>query len=244
MKHLKQLDYLLLQVRRQDDPVRDQEIACFARTLQADVSQFRICDLLTRAPTVKEIKRVDVLLLGGSGHYSAIGKEKWLQRALGVLREIHGLAKPTFSSCWGFQAMARAMGGTVVHDLSRAELGTIDLKLTLSGKRDSVFGFLRTGFRAQAGHEDLVEKLPLGTTLLASSDRVQNQAYCFDRIPIYCTQFHPEINRNDLIGRLHSYPEYVERIASVSFEVFLDRCGETALAESLLIRFIEHVFSD
>ena len=92
-----------------------------------------------------------MLLLGGSGHYSAAGEGEWLERALDLMREIHRLAKPTFASCWGFQAMARAMGGRCVHDLPNAEVGTIEVELTAAGREDPLFGNLPTTVRRPSG---------------------------------------------------------------------------------------------
>ena len=231
--------------------MREHEVTCFARALRCGVEQVRPFDLIAAAPGRAEWDSVDMILLGGSGQYSAAGEGEWLERALDVLRDIHAQAKPTFASCWGFrakasppscQAMARAMGGRVIHDLDHAELGTLDLFLTQAGHEDPVFGPLGANFRAQAGHEDCVVELPDDAVLLGSSHRVENQAYRFLDRPIYCTQFHPELHAIDLLSRLEAYPEYVLRIAGVPFEEFAHRCEDTPETEALLSRFVQHVF--
>ena len=68
--------------------------------------------------------------------------------------------------------MARAMGGQVIHDADRAELGTRRLMLTDAGLNDPLLSPLGATFNAQTGHEDRVVTLPPGATLLASSDLV------------------------------------------------------------------------
>jgi GMP synthase (glutamine-hydrolysing) len=231
--------------------MRLQEIGCFARALGCGPSSIDVVDLLSEAPAAR-LHDTDVVLLGGSGHYSAAdvasphfeeGTGKgWLDRALDVLREVHRTAKPTFASCWGFQAMARAMGGRCVHDLPHAEVGTIELRLTDAGRQDPLFGQLPEAFLAQAGHEDRVIRLPDDAVLLASSARVAEQAYRFIDKPIYCTQFHPELDLAGLLERVRAYPEYIERIVGLSYEEFLARCRETPEANSLLQRFVELVF--
>ena len=138
--------------------------------------------------------------------------------------------------------MARALGGRVVHDPDRAEVGTHALHLTSAGKNDPLFAALGEVFRGQMGHEDRVAELPPGATLLASSSRVRNQAYRFDGLPIYCTQFHPELSRADLLGRVRTYPEYVRRVTDLSLEQFAAHCEETPETEALLTRFVTHVF--
>lgn len=252
---MRSLRYLLLQTRNSDDPMAAQEVRCFARMLNCEASAIEVFDLLSAAPSIEKLRQPDMILLGGSGHYSAAegmaGGEPpsprapnplWLQRALDALRDIHHLAKPTFASCWGFQAMARAMGGRCVHDLPNAEIGTIELTLTAAGREDPLFGQLPPTFPAQAGHEDRVVQLPPDAILLASSARVREQAFRFAGRPIYCTQFHPELERNTMFERVLQYPEYVARIARVPFDGFVHSVRETPEANSLLRRFVVMTF--
>ena len=237
------LRFLLMQVRNADDPMKEQEVAAFSRVLDVDPSRIAVHDLLTGGPSAEQRDAADVLLLGGSGHYSAAGEGEWLDRILDALREIHDRSKPTFASCWGFQAMARAMGGNVIHDPDRAELGTHDLVLTDAGKADPVFSPLGETFLAQMGHVDRVERLPEDGVLLASTSVVENQAFRFADKPIYCTQFHPELSVANLIGRVETYPEYAEQILGMTPEEFAETCQETPDAEHLVRRFVEEVFA-
>jgi len=236
------LRYLLLQVRNRDDPMREQEIGCFTRALGCSIDQIRVVDLLRGVPTRRQLSGVDMVLLGGSGDYSVAEGGAWLDTALEAMRELYDQAKPTFASCWGFQAMARAMGGEVLTDLSRAELGVIPVRLTDAGCADPVFGPLAPEFEVAIGHQDLVERLPRDAVCLASSRVVENQAYRFDGKPIYCTQFHPELDRKTLVERVRAYPQYVERIAGVTMEQFCRTCRDTPESATLLPRFVQHVF--
>jgi GMP synthase (glutamine-hydrolysing) len=240
MRHLR---YLLLQTRNSGDPMRTQEVRCFARMLECSTSAIEVFDLLSASPPAEKLQQADMVLLGGSGHYSAAGEGVWLERALDAMRDVHRLAKPTFASCWGFQAMARAMGGKCVNDLQNAEVGTIELHLTDAGRSDPLFGQLPPSFAGQAGHEDHVVELPPDAVLLASSDRVPEQAFRFEGRPIYCTQFHPELDLTALLERVMAYPEYVARIARVPFEEFMESCRQTPEANTLLRRFVKLVFN-
>jgi GMP synthase (glutamine-hydrolysing) len=236
------LKYLLLQVRNQNDPMQTQEIACFARALRCNPERIATWDLLNSVPATRDFDRIDMVLLGGSGHYSAATADAWIDPIMDSLREIHEISKPTFASCWGFQAMSRAMGGRVIKDLERAELGTHWLRLTDAGKSDPLFSPLGEIFGGQMGHEDRVDILPPDAVLLASTDVVENQAYHFRDKPIYCTQFHPELNRDDLMGRVMTYPEYIHRICGMPPERFGELLSDTLETEALLPRFVELVF--
>lgn len=233
------LRFLLLQMRNAEDPMRQHEVDCFARALGVETRQIACFDLLGPALDESRLGECDVVLLGGSGDYSAVRGGEWLERALESLKRVHGSGRPAFCSCWGFQAMARAMGGTVVHDVEHAEIGTFPLALTEAGVDDPVTGPLAPGFLAQMGHEDRVSVLPEGAVLLASSERVENQAYRFDSAPVYCTQFHPELTAADLLLRFRSYPHYLEKVAHTTPEELEASLLDTPQSSGLLRRFVE-----
>ncbi len=242
MTKFDQLRFLLFQVRNPDDPMRDQEIDCFARALQCDRSQIRVFSILQGVPTHAELDEVDMVLLGGSGDYSVAAGGSWLPAALATMRELYDWSKPTFASCWGFQAMALALGGKVVTDLGRAELETATLRLTDAGQQDPVFGAMPQPFKALIGHQDIVDRLPEGAELLASTERVTNQAFRIPGKPIYCTQFHPELTRATYLERVRAYPEYVQTIAGVPYEEFAAHCVEAPEAGTLIRRCVQRFF--
>ncbi len=217
-----------------------QEVDCFAEALGCGTEQIHIFDLLTGVPTRSQIAAVDAVLLGGSGDYSVARGGPWLEAALEAMRDLDRLSKPTFASCWGFQAMARALGGEVVTDPSCAELGTQELELTDVGQEDPVFGPMGSPFLAHVGHQDTVTILPETAELLASTDRVTNQAFRIRGKPIYCTQFHPELTVRSMMERLTAYPEYIPKIVGLPLETFAAGLQETPEANELLRRFVEH----
>ncbi len=198
-------------------------------------------DLLSGVPAAEALAEADVVLLGGSGDYSVARGGRWLPAALEAMVTLYETAKPTFASCWGFQAMALALGGEVVTDRSRAEVGTTWLELTPEGESDPVFGPLGKRFQVQIGHEDIVTALPRAATLLASSERVENEAFRFEGKPIYCTQFHPELSRADLLERISRYPAYLALTGAATFEEFERLTPETPHAEAILARFLDVV---
>lgn len=245
-RSLDKLRYLLLQVRNADDPMRAHEVACFARALKCPPQQIREFDLLEACPTPEQLDEVDVVLLGGSGDYSVSEGGAWMDPALEAMRELHAMSMPTFASCWGFQAMAKALGGRVVADLTRAEVGTHEVYLTDAGRSDPVFGRLADAgesFAAQMGHQDVVDRIPKGAVLLAAT-KLANQAFHFPGKPIYCTQFHPELDRKTLLDRLRRYPKYIEKITGLHYDDFVEEhTAESPHTEPLLPRFVRHVMA-
>ncbi|REK19462.1 MAG: type 1 glutamine amidotransferase [Planctomycetota bacterium] len=238
------LRYLLLQVRRADDPMRAQEVRCFSRALGCDADRIEVLDLIHEVPTPRRLRAVDGVLMGGSGDYSVAAGGDWLGGALVAMRELVEWNIPTYASCWGFQALARALGGEVVTDIDSAEVGTFEMQLTEAGLSDPVFAALGPRFLAQQGHQDIVTQLPPGAVLLATSARNRNQAFTLPGKPIYCSQFHPELDRQSLLERAAHYPEYVERVVGVSLEEFAASLQDTPQTDQLLERFTSHVFGE
>jgi GMP synthase (glutamine-hydrolysing) len=237
------LRYLLLQARDPDDPIRGQEIECFARMLESSASRIDVVDLIRAVPTAAQLRSADVVLMGGSGDYSIAEGGPWLDAALATMRELYETGRPTFASCFGFHALARALGGEVVRDPRRAEVGTFEIQLTEAGRRDPLFGPLGARFFGQLGHQDLVTRLPPDAVLLATSQVGINQAFTFPGKPIYCTQFHPELDRPSLVARAMHYPEYVTQVAGVPLDEFAAICRDTPEANTLLLRFVRRFFN-
>ena len=218
------------------------EVRCFAESLGCATDDIEVCDFVHAPPDASHWKAADAVLFGGSGDYSVVEGGPWLPHVLESMRRLVDEGKPTFASCWGFQAMALALGGTVVTDLSRAELGTTDLWLTEAGLADPIFAPLGERFLGQSGHQDIVDSLPPGAVGLVSSDRVANQAFRIEGAPIYGTQFHPELTRETILDRLRTYPTYVENIARMPFAEFEATCQDSPGTQDILRRFVEEAF--
>jgi len=240
----KNISLLLLQARKKNDLMIKNELDCFSKSLKIEKKQFTIRDLTRDKIKKSEIRKHDLILVGGSGDYSIAKGGDFMKQTMDIMQYLVALSKKTFASCWGFQAMASAMGGKVINDLELAELGSIKLKLTKSGKKDPIFKNISNEFLAQMGHEDIVIKKPKNAIILASSDKIEIEAFRFKEKPIYCTQFHPELRAEDLNKRMKSYPKYVKKILGISEKEFIEKhCFESKEAESILTHFVNFYFS-
>jgi GMP synthase (glutamine-hydrolysing) len=235
--------YLLLQARQAADVMREQEVACFAWALDCTPDRIDVVDLLAGGVSQQQLAASDVVLIGGSGDYSVTADSPWLHRALDLIRELHQQSKPMFGSCWGFQALARALGGTVIRDPACAELGVAEVRLTELGMEDPIFSPLGERFAVFMGHEDRVLRLPEDAMELASTDRVPCQAMRFIHKPIYAAQFHVELHRTAFMQRVVSYPRYVQQITGMEIEEFLRHCPEIPEIRAALQRFVDYVLA-
>lgn len=215
----------------------EHEVLAFRKALAIGEDQLCVHDLLSARPSAAVLDASDAVLIGGSGDHSVVRGGPWLAGALGAMETLYERSKPAFASCWGFQAFACALGGRVVTDRTRAEVGVVSLELTAAGQRDPVFGPLGTRFPAILGHEDIVTDLPPGAACLASSATIPNEAFAFCGKPIYAAQFHPELDREGLIERIAAYPPYLPLTGARSLEELRVITPKTPGATSLLRRF-------
>ena len=242
---MKKTQYLLLQARKKNDPMIEHEKSCFRRALECGKEELIAIDIIRENIKTHDLKKHPIIIIGGSGDFSIAKGGPWMKKVLEIMNYLYEASKITFASCWGFQAMAKARGGTVINNVKKAELGTTELWLTQDGKNDNVFKKLPSTFLAQMGHEDIVTTLPENAILLASSKKVKHEAFTFKNKPIYCTQFHPELNKNDLQKRMETYPSYIDKILGVSQNEFMNKyCLESNDTNKLILHFISEYMRD
>ena len=160
-------------------------------------------------PDISEVVAHDALMIGGAGHFSVTDRDGPLVPSLeSLLRHVVARRHPTFGSCFGFQLLVTALGGTVSPDPDGAEVGSFEVRLTEEGGRDELFRRLPSSFVAQMGHTDRAVAMPPGVPNLASSQRCAHQALRIPGAPIWATQFHPELDERANRDR---YEAYIDR---------------------------------
>jgi GMP synthase (glutamine-hydrolysing) len=197
--------YLLLQARNLDDIVRPEERKAFAQQLQTPLETVDTCDVLNDELSLSRALTYDAVLVGGAGEYSVLDDDPRIKGFINHLGELTSAKVPVFASCFGFQALVLALGGTVVKDVPNAEVGTYILKTTKEAAADPVFSDLPSPFLAQMGHQDRAETLPESLINFAHSQRAPFQAFRVKDTPVYATQFHPELTFDDNRRRFARY---------------------------------------
>lgn len=220
------------------------ERKAFATASGLDVERIRTHDLLGGPPSLAEICRHDVLMVGGSGHYYVSKRNlPEMETTLDRMREVVEVGHPTFASCFGFQLLVEALGGRVVHDPDRIEVGTYDVTLTEGGRSDPLFGQLPSSFKAQMGRKDRADAMPGALIHLASSERCRYHALRVPGKPIWSTQFHPELDRERNLSRFERYIDgYAPLMTDEERRRALDGFLESPETDRLLSRFLQVVF--
>ncbi len=109
------------------------------------------------------------------------------------------LGIPVLGICYGFQVMARQLGGEVANTGLR-EYGATDM--TVVGDGGSLLAGQPAGQTVWMSHGDSVSKAPEGFDVLASSGSTPVAAFASDERRLYGVQWHPEVKHSEFGQRV------------------------------------------
>ena len=229
----------LIQVRA-DNIAALHERECIMEIAGLHAGQIDFVNLATQPPGSDErLRDADLVMIGGSASHSVVDDDPFTDELVATVRAIIDRRQPLLGSCWGHQFIARALGGEVVTDVSRAEVGLVELHSTDHAGGDPVFGPLPDRYPVLMGHHDRVSRLPEGCLELAFSDTCRNQAFTLAGHPVYGTQFHCELLPEQLVARLTTFRQYMPD--DDQFESLKASMRPTPDAGLILGRFIDWI---
>ncbi len=153
----------------------------------------------------------------------------WVPRLLDLIRDIHAQGIPLFGACFGHQAIALALGGSVGPNPNGYQHGRIANTIT---QRQPWMAALPDGFSLYGSHVEQVTRLPNGAAPVAASTDCTMAGFVIGN-SIYTTQHHPEMTPQfiaALTDELADYfgPEITERArASLKQAADSDTYAET-----------------
>lgn len=219
----------------------EHEQACFLRHSGIAPADLTFWNVVQDIPDAERIAGYDGYLMGGSGDYALSGKRHaGIDRFIALIPELVAWGKPTFGACFGLHVLIEGLGGTIGLLDGKLELGTYSMELTGDGATDPVFGHLPRTFAAQMGHHDWVLAMPRdpSVVVLAGSDSAPCHAIRVGDAPIYATQFHPELTKDELGHRLRIYDANYTN-SNDNVEAIIDSFRPTPECQTLLSRFVE-----
>ena len=170
--------------------------AQYAQLIARRVREARVySEIVPHTATVEEIlerKPAAVILSGGPSSVYAEG-------APNVGAELFESGVPTFGMCYGFQAMARALGGTVDHTDTR-EYGRTGL--SVSDTDSTLFSGTAAEQSVWMSHGDAVVAAPAGFTVTASTAGTPVAAFEDNARRLYGVQHHPEVMHSEFGQRV------------------------------------------
>jgi GMP synthase-like glutamine amidotransferase len=180
---------------------------------------------LYRGESVPDLEDIDgLIVMGGPMGVGDVEAHPHLKAEVELLAAASAGGLPVLGVCLGAQLLARALGGEVF-PASGPEVGPGTVTLTAAGRSDAVFGPAEPSLAVLHWHEDTFS-LPPGAELLASSDRVVNQAFRAGRA--YGLQFHVELDAGLAEGMRSHLPDGV--VLSADHVVRIEQTGRRLLA--------------
>jgi GMP synthase (glutamine-hydrolysing) len=240
--HRTQLRILYLQIR-DDQTTRTEELQEFVFYSGLTKQQFTILNVFdTPCFEAAIASQHDAVFIGGSSDASVLKPLQYpfVEDAKTLLTYCVQESIPVFASCFGFQLAVEALGGQVIADPDRMEMGVYAMELSPAAQDDLLFHDISHGFLAISGHQERALTLPEQTVCLASTERCPYHAFKVIDKPFYGFQFHPELNPQDLATRIRRYQnryladeEHLQQV--------LASLQETPDANQLIAKFIDRI---
>jgi len=152
-------------------------------------------EIVPHTASVAEILAKDpaaIILSGGPSSVYADGAPQ-------VSAELFEVGVPALGICYGFQAMAGALGGTVART-GRREYGSTPVAAT--GADSCLFDAVPASQVTWMSHGDAVSAAPEGFSVLATSEGAPVAAFADEERHLYGVQWHPEVNHSEYGQRI------------------------------------------
>lgn len=196
---------------RPEDEASDDEFAAILRAGSLKESEaHRVRMEQEPIPVVKLSDYSGIIVGGGPSNVSDdVGKKSGPQQRFE--KELHELLDqitqadfPYLGACYGLGALAEYLGGIVSKEKYGEDVAATTIRLTDAAKSDPITKDLPESFRAFAGHKESCQDVPLGATLLASSEACPVHLIRYKQ-NIYASQFHPELDADGMETRINTY---------------------------------------
>ena len=174
---------------------------------QEDCPPAMVGDWLSEAGSVLDVRRPyagdsvpadltahdSLLVLGGSMGANDDAENPWLPATRQLIRDAVVAGTPTLGICLGHQLVAVALGGEVDRNPHGQQLGLLPMGWTDAADRDDLFAdLIGTGVGVH-WNDDIVLRVPDGTTVLARSPEGEVQVARFAPT-VWGVQLHPEVD--------------------------------------------------
>ena len=185
------------------------------------------------------------VLLGGSS-FSVTDAQKTavqqrVEAELGHLVDrIVDVDFPFLGMCYGVGTVTTHLGGLVDRRYSEP-VGATEISLTPEGVADRLMAGIGASFHAFVGHKEACNGTPPRATLLATGTECPVQMYRVGN-NVYVTQFHPELDADDLAARMRIYqhagyfdPAELDELIAMAYG-----SDVTGVQHSVLRNFVRH----
>lgn len=198
--------FLLLGTREQQAAFDEYESV--RRHLGVDAADLEHLQLTDLDLSPLDLGRYSGIVLGG-GPFNASDAVKspeqvQIEGFLGdLVDEVIERDFPFFGICYGIGVVTTRLGG-LVDSTYKEPVHAVSVSLTAEGEADPLLDGVPARFQAFVGHKESCARLPEQAVLLATGEDCPVQMYRVGQ-NVYVTQFHPELDADDLATRIRLY---------------------------------------
>jgi len=208
-------------------PSRDQFIECgvslagelYSRLLlrhlpDAEFDIVYTSDPESDIPNEEELRAYDAIIWPGCNLTVYHDHDERVSKMLILAKAGFKVGLPQFGSCWAAQLAVFVAGGEVKPNPKGREMGVArKIFLTDAGKKHPMYEGKKEVFDGFISHDDMITRLPEGSTCLASNDFTQIQAVevIHENGVFWSTQYHPEYNLYEIARLIIAREERLTR---------------------------------
>ncbi len=169
----------------------------------------------------------DGVLITGSPA-SVHDSDPWVSALEAFIREMHADHVPMYGACFGHQAIAKALGGTVTYNPQGWVLGSVTAHCA-----DET-----PPLTAYAAHKEQVTTLPKGARITSHSDGCPIAGFAIGA-DVLTTQYHPEMTDDFIAALLDEMRADLDPDVIEPAQQSLDRKADRAELAEQIARFFE-----
>ena len=159
----------------------------------------------------------------------------WIDELLDLIRKIHARGIPIFGACFGHQAIARALGGTVGQNSGGYVHGRIDNRIT---HRLPWMAALPDAFTLYGSHVEQVTRLPKAAVPVAQSTDCTIAGFVIGDT-VYTTQHHPEMTPEFIAALTEEMADYLGPDVTATARASLTAPADSDAYAETIARFFE-----
>ena len=176
----------------------------------------------------------DGFLIGGSPA-SVNDGAPWIARLAPLVRAIVSGGQPLFGACFGHQAIAVALGGTVARNPGGWVLGVTDT--TMDGAAPWMAGD-GGPVRMNAAHLEQVTRLPAGATVIGGNADCPVGSFRIGA-KVFTTQYHPEMTPDFIAALVEELAPKLPSGVAAQARASLHQPAELDRVAGWIVRFFE-----
>jgi len=182
----------------------------------------------------QDITAFDGVMITGSPA-SVHDSDAWILRLEGIIREIYASHMPIFGACFGHQAIAKALGGTVENNPGGWVFGVTQAQITA---RPTWASDLPDTLTQYAAHVEQVTTLPDSAEILLISDACPAGGFAIAN-RVYTTQNHPEMTHEFITALVAEYADKLPADVAQTAEKSLSKHADSLAYAESVARFFE-----